>query len=142
MLYYYPKEFPRTIDKNKLNTMKYHKYNSIMLYSNEGMFQVRKGKIYSIHFDDDTNSKTIRLENVDYVVDKTEIKWTPSEKLPYEFIRKDTDVTCYECGSVKFYIEESNNKIIHMYFFVKDEKIYGVHNDIQDIMHKVLKASF
>lgn len=142
MLYYYPKEFPRQVDKSKLDSMKFHKYNAVMLYSNEGMFQVRNGKIYSVHFQDDTNSKTIILDGLNYVVDKTEIKWTPSEKLPYDFIRKDTSVTCYECGSIKFYIEERNDKVIHMYFFIKDEKIYGVHNDIQDIMRKVLKASF
>jgi len=142
MLYYYPTQIPVSIDKSKLNTLKNHTYTTTLLYSSEGMFQIRKGKLYSVHFEDDNDSKTVKLGDVNYIVDKSNIKWSSVDKLPYDFIRKDTNVTCYEKDSLKFYIEETENKISHMYFFVKDPNFYGINNDIIEFMRKILKASF
>ena len=142
MLYYYPSEIPKHVDKTKLDGISNKTYRTTMLYSNEGMFQIQKGKLYSVHFNDDIDSKKITIDNKEYMSDKTEIIWKLCDKLPYEFLRRDINVFCYEKGSIKMYLEESDNSIIHMYFFVKDSNIHGIHDDIQELMRKVLKASF
>ena len=142
MLYYYPSEIPNHVDKTKLNHISNKTYSTTMLYSNEGMFQIQKGKLYSVHFNDDITSKKIKIDNKEYITDETEIQWKPCNKLPYDFLRKDITVNCYEKGSIKMYLEEFNNCVIHMYFFVKDRNIHGIHEDIQELMRKVLKASF
>ena len=141
-MYYYPVSVPEKINKNKLQGIKVSNYKTSMLYSSEGIFQLKKGRIYRVHYTDDSSSKTIMIGKTKYVCDRSETKWTESHKIPYQFVRKEITATCYEVGSVKMYIEEDKEKVSHIYFYVSDINIYGIENDIQELMRKVLKASF
>jgi hypothetical protein len=142
MVYYYPVSIPNSIDKKSFTTLKQNTYTSTMLYSNEGIFQIKKNKLYAIHFSDDEYPKNITIDDIKYSTDKTITHMTPCNKLPYDFIEKDILVTCYEVGSVKLYIEEEDDEISNLYFDVKDENIYGIQEDVSNLMRKVLKASF
>ena len=141
-MYYYPVSLPEKINKDKLQGIKVSNYKTCMLYSSEGIFQIKKGRIYRVHYTDDCSSKKITIGKTKYVCDRSETKWTESHKIPYKFVRKELAVTCYEVGSVKMYIEECKEKVSHIYFYVSESNIYGVENDIQELMRKVLKASF
>ena len=105
-----------------------------MLYSNEGMFQVKSGKLYQVHFKDDENSVQKKIGNHKFICDNSLITWTPSNKLPYKFIRKDLMLSCYVNGSLKMYIEETEGKVTHLYFYVKDTNIYNIEEEISDMI--------
>lgn len=141
MVYYYPLSFPNAIDKNSLGLFKQHTYLSTMLYSNEGIFKIKKNKLYTIHFIDDNCPINTTIDDITYYIDKSIIQYTLCNKLPYDFIKKDMVVTCYDGGSVKLYIEEKDNEIHQIYFDVKDENIYEIQEEISNLMRKVLKAS-
>lgn len=140
-MYYYPVSLPGKINKDKLQAIKETRYKTQMLYSKEGIFQLKKGRLYRVHYTDDCASKKITIGNTKYLCDRSETKLTESYKIPYNFIRKEIAVTCYEVGSVKMYIEEHKDRLSQIYFYVSDSNIYGVENDIQDLMRKVLKES-
>lgn len=127
--HYYPKQLP-FIKKENLNKYKIYSKPSTLLYSDEGLYQVKDAKLYQVHFNDDLDDEIIKIGNIEFVCDNSKIIWSSVNKLPYNFKRRDILVTCYELGSVKMYIEEENNICKHVYFFVKDKNIYGIENDI------------
>lgn len=128
-MHYYPCILPHI---NKSNLTKYKKYtaSTTMLYSNEGLFQVKSGKLYQVHFKDDASSCKKKIGQTQFICDNSAISWTPSNKLPYDYLRKDITSHCYENGSLKLYIEEYEGKINHIYFFVKDTSIYKIEEEI------------
>jgi len=137
MLYYYPKILPLRINKNRLVNSKdtrVSSYTQTTLYSQEGIYHIKKGKLYTVHFNDSLNSVKNIINNDEYISDTSDIVLSPSQKLPYEFIKQDIMVTVYEKGSVKMVIEEAKDKLMHMYFEVKNNDIYGVHEDINELM--------
>lgn len=135
-MHYYPTILPH-VNRSKIE--KYKKYSSptTMLYSNEGLFQVKSGKLYQVHFKDDENSSEKRINGVRFVCDNSEVKWTPSNKLPYHYVRKDITLSCYENGSLKLYIEEEKGKTTHMYFYVKNTNLYGIEEEISEMFKKI-----
>jgi hypothetical protein len=137
MLYYYPKVLPLRINKNRLVNSKdtrVSSYTQTTLYSQEGIYHIKKGKLYTVHFNDSLNSVKNIINNDEYISDTSDIVLSPSQKLPYEFIKQDIMVTVYEKGSVKMVIEEAKDKLMHIYFEVKNNDIYGVHEDINELM--------
>ena len=137
MLYYYPKVLPLRINKNRLVNSKdtrVSSYTQTTLYSQEGIYHIKKGKLYTVHFNDSLNSVKNIINNDEYISDTSDIVLSPSQKLPYEFIKQDIMVTVYEKGSVKMIIEETKDKFMHMYFEVENNDIYGVHEDINELM--------
>ena len=62
-MHYYPTILPH-VNKSKLERYKKYSSPTTMLYSNEGMFQVKSGKLYQVHFKDDENSVQKILESV------------------------------------------------------------------------------
>ena len=137
MLYYYPNILPLRINKNRLVNSKdtrVSSYTQTTLYSQEGIYHIKKGKLYTVHFNDSLNSVKNIINNDEYISDTSDIVLSPSQKLPYEFIKQDIMVTVYEKGSVKMVIEEAKDKLMHMYFEVKNNDIYGVHEDINELM--------
>lgn len=143
MLYYYPKVLPLRINKNRLVNSKdtrVSSYTQTTLYSQEGIYHIKKGKLYTVHFNDSLNSVKNIINNDEYISDTSDIVLSLSQKLPYEFIKQDIMVTVYEKGSVKMVIEEAEeakeakDKLMNMYFEVKNNDIYGVHEDINELM--------
>ena len=137
MLYYYPKILPLRINKNRLVNSKdtrVSSYTQTTLYSQEGIYHIKKGKLYTVHFNDSLNSVKNIINNDEYISDTSDIVHSQSQKLPYEFIKQDIMVTVYEKGSVKMIIEEAKDKLMNMYFEVKNNDIYGVHEDINELM--------
>lgn len=137
MLYYYPKILPLRINKNRLVNSKdtrVSSYTQTTLYSQEGIYNIKKGKLYTVHFNDSLNSVKNIINNDEYISDTSDIVLSPSQKLPYEFIKQEIMVTVYEKGSVKMVIEEAKDKLMHIYFEVKNNDIYGVHEDINELM--------
>ena len=137
MMYYYPKILPLRINKNRLVNSKdtrVSSYTQTTLYSQEGIYHIKKGKLYTVHFNDSLNSVKNIINNDEYISDTSDIVLSPSQKLPYEFIKQDIMVTVYEKGSVKMVIEEAKDKLMHIYFEVKNNDIYGVHEDINELM--------
>jgi len=143
MVFYYPITIPEFINKNKLNIENHSTYNVIMMYSVEGIFEVKKDKLSAIHFIDDEQSRIMVIDNIKYRTDNSKIKRKKCNKLPHKYIQKNIVVTCYQKGSVGLYIEMSpdDGKISQLYFVVRDDNIYGIHDDIQELMRKVLNAS-
>ncbi len=135
-MHYYPSILPHiNIDKLRAKkNIKCHKSETTMLYSSEGMFQIRKGQLYQVHFHDDENSEKCRINGVDYICDKSKIIWSPSNKLPYDFERRDITELCFERGSVKFYVNLWNGKIIHCFFSIKSLDILDIEQDIAELM--------
>ena len=132
-MYFYPTVLPN-LNRKKLKSLEKYSSQSTLLYSDEGLFQVKNGKLYQVHFIDDENAKRKNIGTNNFICDNSEIKWTSSNKLPFSFKRKDIMVYCYEKGSVKLYIEEDNEKPSNVYFYVKDESIYGIEDDIAQMM--------
>lgn len=132
-MYYYPKILP-IINLSKLNEIKHRKSETTMLYSSEGLFQIRKGNLYQVHFLDSIQSEKRKINAVEYICDDSIISWSPSHKLPFEFNRSDIIEFCYEYGSVKFYVHQCEGKIIHAFFYIKDDNIYEIEEDIANLM--------
>ena len=132
-MHYYPVILPN-INKNKLTRFKKYSAETTMLYSDEGLFQVKTGKLYQVHFIDDNNSYKKKIGPVQFICDNSQIKWSPSNKLPYNFVRKDIMVNCYEKNSIKLYIEETNGKPTHIYFYIKDTSLHEIENEIEEIL--------
>ena len=132
-MHYYPLILPY-INKSKLEKFKKYTARTTLLYSDEGMFQIKGGKLYQVHFVDDENSFRKKLGSCEFICDDSKIEWTPSNKLPYEFDRRDTINHCYEKGTLKLYIEECEGRIEHIYFYVKDTQIYGIEEDIMEML--------
>lgn len=143
MVFYYPVTIPEFINKNKLNVENHNSYNVIMMYSEEGIFEVKKDKLSAIHFIDDEQSRSLVIDSIKYRVDNSILKRKRCNKIPHKYIQKNIVVTCYQVGSVKLYIEEGRDdgKISQLYFVVRDDSVYGIHDDIQELMRKVLNAS-
>ena len=138
-MHYYPTILPH-VNKSKLERYKKYSSPTTMLYSNEGMFQVKSGKLYQVHFKDDENSVQKNIGKCKVICDNSYITWTPSNKLPYDFIRKDVTVNCYVNGSLKMYIEETDGKVSHLYFYVKDTNIYNIEEEIADMLELCAKS--
>lgn len=147
-MFYYPDiKLPGNINDSKLQSIDHKCYKITMLYSSEGIFQVKNAKLWSVFYLDDDNNNTITkttIDNIDYVTDKSDIKFKISNKIPYEFTRRDLNITEYSKGSVTLYIERTigDDKVTNLYFNIKNQNIYGIHDDIKELMRKVLKASF
>ena len=134
-MHYYPFTLPHiNLDNLRRKNIKHYKNNLTLLHSSEGHFQVRKGQIFQVHFNDDENSVKKNINGMDFICDSSTVVWTPSNKLPYEFIRKEITETCFELGSVKFYIHDENGKIVHCYFSIKDNQIHDIEEDISHLM--------
>ena len=138
-MHYYPTILPH-VNKSKLERYKKYSSPTTMLYSNEGMFQVKSGKLYQVHFKDDENSVQKNIGKCKVVCDNSYITWTPSNKLPYDFIRKDITVNCYVNGSLKMYIEECGGNVTHLYFYVKDTNIYNIEEEIGNMLELCAKS--
>ena len=134
-MYFYPTVLSN-INKKKLKPLEKYSSRSTMLYSDEGLFQIKNEKIFQVHFIDDVRAKCMKIGDNNFVCDDSEINWTQSNKLPYSFKRKDIMVYCYEKGSVKMYIEEVKDQTNHVYFYVKAQNIYGVEDDIAEMMER------
>jgi hypothetical protein len=135
-MHYYPCILPY-INTDKLKAkknVKCHKSETTMLYSSEGMFQIRKGQLYQVHFQDDEHSEKRKINGVDYVCDNSNIVWSSCNKLPYDFERRDITELCFERGSVKFYVNECKGKIIHCFFSIKSQNILDIEQDIAELM--------
>lgn len=133
-MHYYPQILPH-VNKSKLEKFKKYSSPTIMLYSNEGLFQVKSGKLYQVHFKDDHNSVEKKIGQNRFVCDNSEIIWTPSNKLPYDYERKDVLLNCYVKGSLKMYVEETKGKVSHVYFYVKDPSLYGIEEEINELLN-------
>jgi len=135
-MHYYPCILTH-INTEKLRAkknVKCHKSETTLLYSSEGMFQLRKGQLYQVHFQDDENSEKRRINGIDYICDKSNIIWTPCNKLPYDFERRDITEICFERGSVKFYINECGGKLVNCFFSIKSQDILDIEEDIAELM--------
>ena len=132
-MHYYPTILPH-VNKSKLEMYKNYSSSTTMLYSNEGLFQVKSGKLYQVHFKDDERYIKKNIGKYKFVCDNSSITWKPSNKLPYEFIRKDIIVNCYVNGSIKMYIEECDGNVSHVYFYVKDSNIYNIEEEISNMV--------
>jgi hypothetical protein len=132
-MHYYPLILPY-INKSKLVKFKKYSAKSTLLYSDEGLFQVKGGKLYQVHFIDDENSFKKKLGTHEFMCDDSKIEWSLCNKLPYEFERRDIINHCYEKGSLKLYLEEFEGNIVNLYFYVKDIQIYGIEDDIIEML--------
>ena len=136
MLYYYPKSLPTKINKDRLENLKSIKsssYTEIYLYSNEGIYLIKKNKLYMTHFNDSNNSVKVIINEDEYISDTSDVVLTPCSKLPYSFIKKEMSITSYEKGSIKMILQECNNSLEHIYFEIKNNDIYGIHDDIKEL---------
>lgn len=133
---YYPTLLPYVnIEKLKSKNIKSKVSSTTMLYSPEGIFQIRNGQLYQVHFKDALENTKCKIKGVEYIRDDSEIIWTPSSKLPYNFERRDITETCFERGSVKFYVLKNNEqKMTHCYFQIKDPNILDIEKDIGEMM--------
>ena len=137
MLYYYPTILPPKINKSKLQNLKYTNFTSYtqtILYSDEGIFQIKSGKLYTVHFNDSSSSHKVVINNDEYISDTSDIILSPCQKLPFDFIKKKYDVTSYEKGSIKMIVQEYKNELKHLYFEIKNNNIYGIHDDIKELI--------
>jgi hypothetical protein len=132
-MYIYPCNLPK-VNKKKLSHFKSHTYTSSMLYSTEGLFMIKKNKLCQLHFKDDTQAIKKRIMDTDFIYDDSEIQYSNSHKIPYEFIRRDIIVTCYDMGSIKCYMEETDGILSHLYFRISDKNIFGIEEDINEFI--------
>ena len=132
-MYFYPEKIP-LIDISKIKHLKKYTNNTTMLYSSEGLFQIKSGKLLKVHFNDDKNTFKKCIGSTNFICDNSDIIWTPCNKIPYNFKKKEIVVNCYEKGNAKLYLELINDRINHIYFYIKDPSLYGTENDIIDIL--------
>lgn len=133
MYYYYPLSLP-VLDLDKIERYCDKKEKIIRLYSDEGIFQVKKSKIFRIHYiDDETNGKRMKVGKWDFVSDDSKIILNLSNKIPYNFEKRE--FTIYKKGLMTIEIQKS--KVANMYFTVDSPEIHGIEEDIINCMKNI-----
>lgn len=136
-MYYYPVTIPKVnIMKLKHNPQVKHKtYKTTMLYSNEGIFQIRDNHLFRTYFDDDdTGGEMKKINGVELVWDKTKVHWIPTNKIPYNYEKREISISVFEKPAVKMYVEEYKGRFNHIYFYVKTPGVYGVDEEIAEFL--------
>jgi len=106
----------KTLDS--LEPYKRQQHNITMLYSDEGIYTVSNNNIKK-HIIYDIPIQDYSFKNKIYFVDRSTIEYKTVNKIPFNHKIVKKLCTYYSIdpkSKLKFIIEESNNKIIDMYF--------------------------
>lgn len=133
MFYYYPFTLP-VLDLNKIYNFCDKKEKITRLYSDEGVYEIKNSKLFKIHcIDDESHGKQVNIGSSKFIIDSSKIKLIPSHKIPYNFEKRE--FTLYKKGRMT--IEINNSKITHLYFMVESPDIYGVEEEIINLMKNI-----
>ena len=122
-LYYKMKIFINNIDvrniEQKINNLEpiYNYFNYREIYTNTSNFIIDNNKIFKLNVND-YNIETIILNNLQLVIDKSEITKTEVSSIPFNHIERDILVKKINFNNnmeVTLIIKYFNNKIIDFY---------------------------
>ena len=125
---------PNTINVDSLEKYKLKQSSETCIYSEEGIFRIKKNNLYKESVQDKTSSH-FTIDNIDFTLDKSIVlKQRYPYKLPFNFLTKKFQQTTYGLNpksKIKLIIEQSSAKIYNMYFLTdEDIKNFSISEDI------------
>lgn len=130
---YYPSVLPH-INLDKIKKMKHKSTRTTMLYSDEGIFRIKQNQLDKLHYKDADHTEKRKLKGIEFVCDNSKTITTGVQKLPYTFERREFNEIRIEQGSVKMYIHESKGKVSHIWFYIHNQQIHNIEDDIIKLM--------